>query len=277
MRTTPLGARRGEYNFAQMGGMVASTARGVPVLDRQEIERKARLEARHWWYRGRRRIVIEQIERLPLRGRLRILDVGCGSGDLLGPLRRFGAVTGVDLNPSAVEFARGRAVGEVRLGGIERLPPGLQEFDLVTCLDVLEHVADDARALAELRRVTAPGGYLVVSAPAYPALWSSHDLAAGHLRRYRRGELSMRGTTAGWRRLDELRFNALLLPFAATFRLVSRAIGSRPRSDLLATPRRLDRALEHPLRAEAAAIRRGWRLPVGLSILAVFQNPAAPG
>jgi SAM-dependent methyltransferase len=260
-----------------MGGMVASTARGVPVLDRQGVERKARLEARHWWYRGRRRIVIERIERLPLRGRRRILDVGCGSGDLLGQLRRFGDVTGLDVNPSAVEFARRRAVGKVRLGSVERLPLGPHEFDLVTCLDVLEHVADDTRALAELRRVTAPGGYLVVSAPAYPALWSPHDLAAGHVRRYRRGELGIRAGSAGWHHLDEFRFNALLLPLAATFRLVSRAIGSRRHSDLLTTPRWLDRALEQPLRAEAAAIHRGWRFPVGLSILAVFQNPTGTG
>lgn len=260
-----------------MGETVASIGRGVPVLDGRGIERKALLEARHWWYRGRRRIVLERIERLPIRGQPRLLDVGCGSGQLLGHLSRFGTVTGVDVNPAAVEFARTHAPGEIHVGRAERLPFGRQEFNLVTCLDVLEHVTDDALALAELRRVTAPGGYLLATVPGYPILWSGHDVTAGHARRYRSRELSARAAMAGWHRLDEFRFNSLLLPVAASFRLGARAIGSRPRSDLLATPRRLDRLLEYPLRAEAALIRRGWRFPTGLSTLAVFQNPARIG
>ena len=248
-------------------------AHGVPLLDREGIGRKAALESEHWWYRGRRRIVLDRIERLPLPERPRVLDAGCGSGAMLASLGRFGAVTGADLNPRAVGYARGRGVAHVEVAPVERLPFDGGEFDLITCLDVLEHLDDDRRGLAELRRVTAPGGFLLATAPAYPVLWSPHDVAAGHVRRYRRGELRTAGTEVGWRPALETHFNALLLPLAACARVAARLRGAPPRSDLLATPRRLGRLLGLPLRAEAAVLRRGLRLPIGLSVLAVLVNP----
>jgi len=267
-----------EYNSVLMAGHGgASVAPRTSTLDQDGIERRAQLEAEHWWYRGRRRILIERIERLPLSERPRLLEVGCGSGELLPHLRRFGPVTGVDLNPDAAEYARDRGKGEVLVGTVESLPFGPREFELVTCLDVLEHVADDGLALAELRRVTAHGGLLLAAVPAYPALWSPHDVAAGHVRRYRRGELDATATRAGWSRVEETGFNMLLLPIAACIRLAARLRGAPPRSDLLATPRWLDGPLELPLRAEAAILRRGWRLPAGLSLLAVFENRSPGG
>ncbi|MGA9761541.1 MAG: methyltransferase domain-containing protein [Gaiellaceae bacterium] len=255
-----------------MANATAGREPGIPLLDRDEIERKALLEERHWWYRGRRRIVLDAIERLPLPPGARILDAGCGSGAMLAHLRRFGTVTGVDVNPLAVEHARGRGVGPVEVAGVERLPFADGEFDLLVCLDVLEHVSDDGRALAELRRVSAPGSFLIATVPAYPALWSPHDVAAGHRRRYRAGELAARAESEGWRTVRETGFNTFLLPLAACTRALARIRRSRPRSDLLLTPRWLDALLELPLKAEAAAIRRGRRLRVGLSLLAVFER-----
>jgi SAM-dependent methyltransferase len=257
----------------------ATTGResGIPLLDREQIERKALLEERHWWYRGRRRIVLDAIERLALPAGARILDAGCGSGAMLAHLRRFGSVTGIDVNAVAVEYALGRGVGAVEVAGVEQLPFADGEFDLLVCLDVLEHVSDDRRALAELRRASAPGSFLIATVPAYPALWSPHDVAAGHRRRYRAGELAARAESAGWRTVRETGFNAFLLPLAVCTRRLARIRRARPRSDLLLTPRWLDPLLELPLKAEAAALRRGRELGVGLSLLAVFESPDGTG
>jgi SAM-dependent methyltransferase len=260
-----------------MGTATAGRNSGIPLLDREQIELKASLEERHWWYRGRRRIVLDAIERLQLPADARLLDAGCGSGAMLSRLRRFGSVTGVDVNPAAVAYALERGAGAVKHASIDRLPFADQEFDLVICLDVLEHVSDDRRALAELRRVSSPGGLLIATVPAYPALWSPHDVAAGHLRRYRAGELRTRAENEGWRIVRETSFNVLLLPPAACARIAARIRHARPRSNLLATPRWADRALELPLRLEAAAIRRGKALRAGLSQLAVFENPSETG
>jgi SAM-dependent methyltransferase len=233
------------------------------------------LDERHWWFAGRRRIVRGELERLPLPSPARMLDVGCGSGRNLVELARFGPVAGVELSPQAAAVAVRRGVGDVRVGPVESLPWDDRAFDLVTCLDVLEHTPDDRVTLRELRRVTRPGGFLLLTVPAYPLLWSAHDVISGHVRRYRARTLSAAVTDAGWS-LDRLTaFNALLLVPAAIVRLAQHGRTGAPpgrRSELELTPRWLNRVLEQPLRAEAALLRRGGRLPVGLSLLAIARN-----
>jgi SAM-dependent methyltransferase len=233
------------------------------------------LDERHWWYRGRRLIVDAELARLPLPSSPRILDAGCGSGRMLQELERYGQVTGIELDPRAAEVARSRGHGEVRVGSLEELPWEAESFDLITCLDVLEHTPDDRLTLTELRRVCAPGGWLLLTVPAYQALWSLHDEANHHFRRYGRRSLRSTAAEAGWavRRLTS--FNSILLPPAALVRLAQR--GRRPdegyRPELQLGPHWLNAILELPLRAEARWIARGRTLPAGLSLLALLQSP----
>jgi SAM-dependent methyltransferase len=228
----------------------------------------------HWWYRGRRRVLHAELDRLALGHGAQILDAGCGSGRMLDELRPRGRVIGVDENPHAVVATRRRGHAALRCN-IERMPFADRSFDLVTCLDVIEHTPDDRDTMRELRRVTRPGGTLVVTVPAYQALWSSHDVVNGHYRRYRAPELRAAAQEVGWYHLRDSYFNSLLLAPAALVRLTRR----RPhddsaRSELELTPGWLDGLLEWPLRLEAAVLRHGARLPFGLSLLAVFANIA---
>jgi SAM-dependent methyltransferase len=240
---------------------------------------KAMLEQddHHWWYRGRRLIVDAELARLPLPQDPRILDAGCGSGRMLQELERYGRVAGIELDRGAAEVARARGHGEVRVGSLERLPWDAQSFDLITCLDVLEHTPDDRHTLSELRRVARPGGWLVLTVPAYQALWSQHDVANHHFRRYGRRALRRVAGQSGWalRRLTS--FNSLLLPGAALVRLAQRR--RRPnesyRPELEMGPAWLGSLLEQPLRAEAWWISRGRTLAAGLSLMAVLQNPGS--
>jgi SAM-dependent methyltransferase len=245
-----------------------------------EFRTMLRADERHWWYRGRRRIVIGAIERLAPAPGARILDAGCGSGRMLDELVRWGSVSGVDREPAGVAAARSRGHADVQLGDVQELPWGDATFDLVTCLDVIEHTPDDQRTLAELRRVTRPGGHLLVTVPAYPRLWSAHDIANRHYRRYTRSSLRAAAGAAGWQRRAETSFNAILLAPVALVRRAGRLWRrERRRSDLQLTPEPLGSLLELALRLEAALLRRGVSLPVGLSILAVLRNPggAEPG
>ena len=230
----------------------------------------------HWWYRGRRRIVRGELEALELPGGARLLDAGCGSGQLLSLLSEFGEPTGVDPQPEFVACAAARGYDAVE-GALPDLPFADATFAAVTCLDVLEHLPDDQAALTELARVTVPGGVLLVTVPAYEALWSSHDEANEHLRRYRARRLRPLAERSGWIAERLTYFNALLLPPAAAVRLAQR-LRHPPRteaaSDLELTPRTLNRALEVPLRLEAALLRAGGRLPAGLSLLAVLRRPS---
>jgi len=241
---------------------------------RMRAEAKARVEERHWWYRGRRLVLDAALGGLDLPARPRLLDAGCGSGRNLPLLARYGDVAGFDADPHAAELAHARGVGLVRTGRVERIPFEEGGFDVVACLDVLEHVDDEQTALQELLRVTRPGGAALVSVPAYPALWSSHDLAAGHRRRYRARELRRRTADAGWLPAGITHFHAAALGPAAVVRLSERLRGgAEPRSQLRFELPFADRALLWPARLERRLLAQGRRLPVGLSLLATLRRP----
>ena len=100
-------------------------------------------------------------------GARRVLDAGCAFGFLTRRLaRRFDEVAGIDLDPGYVARARAACPrADIRLGRVDRLPWPDAHFDAAVCLDVLEHAADPAAAVAELARVVRPGGTLVASVP----------------------------------------------------------------------------------------------------------------
>ncbi|HEX8207486.1 MAG TPA: methyltransferase domain-containing protein, partial [Solirubrobacteraceae bacterium] len=137
------------------------------------------------------------------------------------------------------------------------LPFGDGAFDLLLATDVLEHVDDDAAALRELRRVAAPGALLLVTVPAHPRLWSEHDVALHHRRRYRRAELLERVRGAGWDPVVVTWWNAFLLAPIAVARRVGRSSE---------TPSRANRLLDALLAIEARLVRSGTDLPAGVSL-----------
>jgi SAM-dependent methyltransferase len=244
-------------------------------MTEDELQAMLAADERHWWYRGRRRVLRAAIERLPLGPGARLLDAGCGSGRMLDELARFGRVTGVDLSSEAVAASRARGHEVVR-AAIEAMPFADGAFDLVTCLDVVEHTPDDRATLAELRRVTRPGGLLVATVPAYPALWSWHDEVNRHFRRYDGPALRAAARAAGGDVVGDTHFNGVLLVPAAAVRIAQRRRQRHGRSDLALTPPALDRLLELPLWVESRLVAAGARLPAGLSLLAVLRRPVRP-
>jgi SAM-dependent methyltransferase len=232
-----------------------------------------RAEGRHWWYQGRRRVLERTIERLGLPGQARILDAGCGSGRNMVELAHHGVVSGIELSHTSVELARERDVGEVVEGSVMDTPFDDSSFDLTVVLDVIEHLEDDVAALRELRRVTRPGGALLVTVPAYQWLWSGHDEVNHHHRRYNRRTLLAAAEGAGWRLERSTHFNSLLLPAAILLRALERFKPAATKSslDLWVPPAPFNWALRQPLRLEAAVIGRGGSIPAGLSLLGVFR------
>jgi SAM-dependent methyltransferase len=243
-------------------------------MDERLMKAMLEVDEHHWWYRGRRRIIRTELDRLPLTAGAVVLDAGCGSGRTLEELHRYGEVRGIELDPEAAAVARSRGRGEVRIGRLEELPWDQETFDLITCLDVIEHTPDDTAALSEMRRVCKPGGWLLVTVPAYQALWSLHDEANHHYRRYSRPGLRHAALAAGWRVERMTSFNTLLLGPAAAVRLVQRRRRNGSYTPELRTgPEWLNTVLEQPLRLEARWLAKGRRLAVGLSLMAVMRNP----
>jgi ubiquinone/menaquinone biosynthesis C-methylase UbiE len=168
-------------------------------MNPEEYGRMHELETHYWWFVGRRAIVAALLrETLKSHRRqtpLSLLDIGCGTGANLPMLTETvgaeGGVVALDYSPLALQFA-GRELKKQALrksvtllrGDATRLPFADGEFDVVTMLDVLEHVENDGAAVREIYRVLAPGGAFVLSVPAYQHLWSAHDTALHHFRRY---------------------------------------------------------------------------------------------
>src|SRR5262245_55002769 len=184
----------------------------APQLDDEYFDVMATQAQVHWWYRARRALVGEL-----LAGRLapgaRVIDVGCGTGDNLRALDELAGrtVAGVELSPYAVRHAPPSAAGDGRVGvsRAEHLPFRTASADLITCMDVIELLDDDA-ALAEYHRVVRPGGLVLLTVPAYPWLWSHHDDWAAHLRRYTRRTLVDAVVRAGLHPLRTTYFNSFL-------------------------------------------------------------------
>jgi SAM-dependent methyltransferase len=151
-----------------------------------------RVEQSHWWYTGRRKILerfIEDICRQVTDRRPRILDVGCGTGANLLMLSKYGDAEGVDISEDALEFCRERGLEKVKLGAGEELPYEDGTFDLVTALDVVEHMDDDLAGLSEMRLVLRPSGRVLLFVPTFMFLWGVQDDVSNHRRRYRLSEL----------------------------------------------------------------------------------------
>ena len=142
-------------------------------------------EADHWWLASRRRMVVDWVmQRYPGRHDLRILDVGCGTGMMLVEMARLGQAQGIDASDEALGFCRRRGLTAVQKGNVLQLPFADGSFDVLTGVDILEHIDDDVGAVREWRRVLKPGGRLFLFVPAHRWLWSLQDEISGHRRRY---------------------------------------------------------------------------------------------
>jgi SAM-dependent methyltransferase len=184
-------------------------------LDEQEIRKSAALEDRHWWYAGRRSLVRERVAGIEPG---LALDVGSGSGGNSRVLEELGwSVTALERSPVAAGLAGARGLAVVRADAAV-LPFRDRSFDLVMSTDVWEHIADDEAVAREAFRVCRPGGHLLVAVPAGMDLWSGHDVALGHVRRYERERLIGLVQDSGFVVEDTIGWNVLLRPVARTRR-----------------------------------------------------------
>jgi len=180
-------------------------------VDDEEIRRSAALEQRHWWYAGRRSLV-RRLVRGVAAGQA--VDVGTGPGGNAATLQRLGwDVTGVEWSRTAARLAAARGLRIVR-GDARALPLPDASTDLVLSADVWEHIVEDDQVAREAFRVLRPGGRLVVAVPAAMSLWSAHDVALGHVRRYEREDLVDLVRRTGFDVVDVASWNVLLRPVA---------------------------------------------------------------
>lgn len=239
------------------------------------------IEQRHWWFQARRHLVWSLVERFVDGGakrRLRICDLGCGTGGNLAALAAHHDVVGVEYSPQALEYAKRRLGDRVQSGS---LPDGVnlpdESFDVVLLTDVLEHIDDDARSAETALGLLRPRGVVVATVPAYQWLYARHDARHHHFRRY--GKQQFRKL---WLRPHaEIHllsyYNSVLFPPAATVRLASKLLPERAAfHDLAVPPRPINGLLTRLMRSEAKLLGR-VPLPFGLSLVAVVRKRSVDG
>lgn len=243
-------------------------------MEIDEYRKMAAVEDAMWYYAALHGHVLRSLRSHLDHSAADILDAGCGTGGLIKYLQQrvpAWRMTGVDLAPLACELSRLRTGGKVREASLTNLPFTDDEFAAVVSADVLYHIEDDARALAELARVLRPGGVLVINVPAYRWLWSYHDAAVHSQRRYGRSELRAKLIAAGLEPLKVTHWNMLLLPLIVIRRKLLPAPASG--SDVQSYSAWSNALLKGIMWVESGLLRLLGVLPAGSSLLAVARKP----
>jgi SAM-dependent methyltransferase len=238
-------------------------------VERSVYDNMRAVERTHWWFRGRRAILSSQIERLGLAREARILEVGCGTGGNLKMLSAFGRVTGMEPDGPSRAYAEEASGVVVESGFLPGPLPTFQgDFDLIAALDVIEHLDDDQGSIAALAKLLQPSGRILATVPAHAWMWSGHDVAHHHKRRYSKAAFMDLFRDAGLRVVRASYFNALLFAPIALVRLAKLGHGGGD-----------DAVPAGPLNAALASIfgfeRRLLQvcdLPFGVSLLVVAEK-----
>ena len=238
-------------------------------MERVVYQQMAELDDRHWWYRARRKIIADLIRReAHLPKEARILEIGCGTGHNLAMLSGFGHVDGLELDDEARALSEkrfGRSIMSSPLPELIGVPD--RHYDLIGAFDVIEHIEDDAAALASIATKLKPAARFIMTVPAHQWMWTAHDVVNHHKRRYskRRLKALVDGSPMKLEKIGY--FNSLLFPLAVAERVASKLRGKESAVVNL-PPAPLNAALEKVFAAERYFTGR-LPLPPGLSLFAV--------
>lgn len=246
----------------------------------EEYERMYDLEDTYWWFQGRMRMIQSLLDRhMPEPPRPgRVLDIGCGTGLMLSRLKKW-QPAGLDFSHLSMHFCRKRGIRHLMVGDVVHLPVRSNSLDLILALDLIEHIEDDHAMIREFRRVLRPGGYLMATVPAHQSLWSDHDIALHHFRRYsHRGfrRLLARGGFSPIKYSYGISFTYYpIVAFRSLQRLWQRSLRvpphARPRTHLIPVPWFINQPLIQLLHLEAWLLRY-VDLPVGVSLMTLARK-----
>lgn len=241
----------------------------------------------HWWFASRTRAlnaVLESI--LPSEPDFTLLDVGCGAGNMIHHLSKYGQVKGLEIDPRPVKVAHKRGFDVEQFDATQPMPYPDNTFDAVTALDVIEHNQDDMAILADSYRILKPGGHMIITVPAFMWLWTHNDDLNAHVRRYTVAELRQKLTQSGYKVIRITYNNFFIFPLAATLLLLRRSTDSKKelashhvsqeeyQVEMEPASPPVNAVLTQVGKMEAGLIRR-INLPVGTSLIAVGQKPTS--
>ncbi|MDQ3132929.1 MAG: class I SAM-dependent methyltransferase [Acidobacteriota bacterium] len=235
-----------------------------------------RVEDSHWWYVGRRQILESFLEGIiqNLKSKIqnpRILDVGCGTGGNLEMLEKFGVAEGVDVSDDALEFCKLKGL-KAHKGLAESLPFADESFDVVTALDVIEHLDDDVAGLTEMHRVLKSGGKTLIFVPAFMWLWGVQDDVSNHRIRYTKRQITERLEKAGFEIERATYANWTFFAPILAGRILMKITGIKPESENNVNISALNGIFGKIFSSEKLWLRN-FDFPFGVSIVIVAKKP----
>jgi len=231
------------------------------------------IQKKHWWFVTRKDIVLDFVDRYLTKGnQKKVLDIGCGSGLMLNALQEVGQTFGMDVSDEAINFSKEIFDGRVEKGVLpDQLPYQEDFFDLITALDVIEHIDNDIDSISAIHSLLVPGGKCIFTVPAYMFLWSRHDDINQHKRRYTLSELNEKLVHAGFNVEKISYYNTLLFPVVFLVRMLNNVLNRDGASDLDMPGTAMNFVLKKIFGIEKYLLRY-LNLPFGVSVLAVVRK-----
>lgn len=239
-------------------------------MDRRDKEQGVSQDG--FWFRGKRSLISGMLRKhLNGTGKPAIVNIGAGTGDDLDVIAPFGNVYASDVDEESVAMIPDNFCYEKRVADACALPYDDAFFDAAVAFDVLEHIENDKKAVSELFRVLKPGGVFIFSVPAGSDIFSGHDRALGHFRRYDKEDVVT--LFSGWKKEVLNYWNSLLYPLAAAKRKSKKSMEDKIQDQTVSAP--IGHMLSVILKMEARLLVAGVQLPKGLSIVGVMRKPMA--
>ena len=240
-------------------------------MNPEEYDNMARVEREHWFYTGKRSIARWAIRTFAAaRDDATLLDCGAGTGCFALEMTATHQVSVLDDHAESLTLLREKfSESQVHEGSASKMPLPDASVDVITLLDVLEHVEDDVAAVAEIHRVLKPGGVLVLTVPAMMQLWSNWDEVLHHFRRYHRAGLRSMFTSENWT-VEHIKYmNTMVFPLVWLARKLRGKDGST-RSEEYVPPGWINGLLRWVF--VQSAVSRWWPAPFGVGLLLVVRR-----
>lgn len=232
------------------------------------------LQEKHWWFVSKKKIILDYVkEILNNKQNPRILDAGCGPGLMLNDLSKFGKLSAMDFSNDAIEFCKSKVPCDLKQGWFpDNVPFENNKFDLIVCLDVIEHIDDDKNSVKALHNLLVSGGRMIITVPALMSLWSKWDEVNEHKRRYNKQEFES-VLLANKFKIEKISYyNSLLFPVVFLIRWINTTFKLNSKNSDTDLPGKLVNSILTKIFSFESYLLKMLNFPIGVSLIAIVQK-----